>query len=60
MKNNINDTLEQIVKILIVLVIALIIIGIVTVGNRFIKSLQSNVDTVPSYDEYMPQYYDKN
>lgn len=57
MKNNIKDTLEQIVKILIVLVIALIIIGAITVGKRFINSIQSNVENVPNYDAHMPQYY---
>lgn len=56
MRNNLNNILEQIVKILIILVIVLIIIGVITVGKRFINKLQSNIGPVPIYEDHVPKY----
>ena len=59
MKRKIKDTLEEIVIVLIVFVIALIIIASFVVGKRFITQIQNNVEYVPSYEDHMPEYYDK-
>jgi len=56
MRINIKDMLENVIKILMVLVIVLIIIGAVNVGKKFFSNIQSNVETVPNYDEHEPQY----
>lgn len=57
MKRKIKDTLEEIVIILIVFVILLLIISAIIVGKRFIVQIQNNVETVPKYEDHMPQYY---
>lgn len=57
MKRKIKDTLEEIVIILIAFVIILMIIASVVIGKRFVSSIQSNVETVPSYEEHMPKYH---
>ncbi len=53
---DLNKILEAIVKILIVVVIILLIIGIITVGKRFVSSLQSTVGPLPNYEDHTPGY----
>lgn len=57
MKDKIKHTLEELVILLIVFVIFLIIVGIITVGKRFVNSIQNNVEPLPNYEKHEPQYY---
>ena len=56
MKRKIKDTLEEIVIILIAFVILLMIIASIVIVKRFVSKIQSNVETVPKYEDHMPQY----
>ena len=56
MKENLNYILEQVVKILMVLVVILLIIGSLTVAKRFFIKVKTNVEPIPDYEQYEPQY----